>query len=57
MFDVRQMPLCQTTAVRVVNALSRDGDDALVREQELLNGTVGRCVAAIRRVSFELWAV
>jgi hypothetical protein len=41
----------------VVDALSGDGDDALVGEEELLYGAFGGSVAAVRGVTFKLWAI
>ena len=47
----------EAAAVRVVDALLGDGEDALVGEEELLDGPVGRCVSSIGRVSLEVRAV
>jgi hypothetical protein len=47
MSDVRQMPLCQAATMSIVNALSRDGEDALIGKEELLNGAVGGRMAAV----------
>jgi hypothetical protein len=43
--------------VGVVDALSGDGDDALVGEEELLYGAFCGSMAAVRGVAFKLWAV
>lgn len=38
-------------------ALSRDRDDTLVAEEELLDATLGPIMAPIRGISLQLWAV
>jgi hypothetical protein len=48
------MPLCKPTAVGVVNALLRDREDALLGEEELLDGAFGKRMTAIGRVTFEV---
>lgn len=55
--NVRQVPLCKSAAVRVVDALPRHGKDAFVGEQELLNGAFGGRMTAKRGVAFELRSV
>jgi hypothetical protein len=40
-----------------MDALPGNGDDALICEEELLYGAIGGCMAAVRGVAFELWAV
>lgn len=45
--NVRQVPLGQAASMRVVNALSRNGEDALVGEEELLHRAVGCGMAAV----------
>jgi hypothetical protein len=51
------MPLCDTATVRVVNALLRDGEDALFGDEELLDGAFGGGVCAVGRVALERGAV
>jgi hypothetical protein len=57
MSNVHQVPLCQAAAVGVVDALPRDGEDPLIREEELLDRAVGGCMGAIRGIAFELGAI
>lgn len=55
--NIRQMPLCESAAVGVMDALFRDGEDALLGEEKLLDRTVGRRMSAVRSVAFEVRAV
>jgi len=54
---VRQVPLCESAAVGIVNALFRDGENALLGEEELLDGAIGRRMSAVRGIAFEVRAV
>ena len=51
------MPVSEAATVRVVNALFRDGKNALVGEEKLLNGPIGRSMSTVRGISLEVWAV
>lgn len=55
--NIRQMPVSEAATVRVVNALFRDGEDALVGEEKLLDGPIGRSMSAVRGISLEVWSV
>lgn len=55
--NVREVPLCYAAPVRVVDTLLRNGQDALLGEEELLDRPVGGGMAAVRGVAFERWAV
>jgi hypothetical protein len=43
--------------MRVVDALSRDGEYALVGEEELLYWAFRSHMAAVRCIALELWAI
>lgn len=55
--DVRQVPLCDAASVSVVNALLRDGQDALLGEEELPDWAFGGGMGTVRSVSLESGAV
>lgn len=58
--NIREVPLCQTSAGGVMHALLGDGQDSFVGEEQLLHGTNGaiaRCMAAIRSIALESGAV
>jgi hypothetical protein len=51
------MPLCEPTAVGVVNALLRDRKNALLGEEKLLDRSFGKLVPTVGRIFFEMRAV
>lgn len=55
--NIRQVPLCESAAVGIVDALFRDGENPLLGEEELLDGAIGRRMSAVRGVAFEVRAV
>ena len=57
MLNVREMPLCNSAPVCVVNTLLRYRQDTLLGEQELLDWSIVYSMAAIGGVSFERRAV
>jgi hypothetical protein len=54
--NIRQMPLCKPTTVGVVNAVLRNGKNALLGEEKLLDGAVGGRMTTVGRVAFEVRA-
>jgi hypothetical protein len=55
--NIRQMPLCEPAAMGIMDALFRNGKDALLSEEELLDRAIGRRMSTVRRVAFEMRAV
>ena len=55
--NIRQVPLCESATVGIVDALFRDGENALLGEEKLLDGAIGRRMSAVRGVAFEVRAV
>lgn len=55
--NVRQMPLCYPATYGEVCALLRNGEDALLGEEELLHGAFTSCMSAIRGIALEAGAI
>jgi hypothetical protein len=55
--NIRQVPLCYAAPVRVVNTLLRDGQDTLLGEEELFDGSFSSRMSAVGGVAFECSAI
>ena len=57
MYNVRQVPLRYPTTYGEMCALLRNGEDALLGEEELLDGAFASCMSAIRGITLEARAI
>lgn len=57
MLNIRQVPLCYASPVRIVDTLLRDREDALLGEEELLDWPFRGSMAAVGGISFECCAI
>ena len=55
--NLRQMPLCKPATEGVMDALLRDGEDTLFREEELLDRAISKRMSTVRGVALEMRAI